>query len=108
VLTASCLAFAGHTIAPLVEFLEAIMKRPPGSPDYGPMHVDGAYGLFRLMHPELKTFAAFPTMGYQRSSLSDITPSNMLLDRSRMTGSVAALLRRGYNLLRRYSSRGNQ
>ena len=108
VLTASCLAFAGRTIAPLVDFLEGIMKRPPGSPDYGPMHVDGAYGLFRLMNPQFRTFAAFPTMGYQRSSPSDITPSNMLLDRSRMTRSIATLLRRAYNLLRRHSSRGNQ
>jgi hypothetical protein len=108
VLTASCVGFAGPTIGPLVEFLEAIMKRPPGSPDYGPMHVDGAYGLFRLRHPEFKTFAAFPTLGYQRSSLSDITPSNMLLDRVRLTRSIATLLRRGYNLMRRYRSRGSQ
>ena len=102
VLTASLVAFSGDVLQPLVEFLEGILGRPPGSPDYGPMHVDGAYTVFRSLNPELVTFAAFPTLGRQRSSPSDITPSNMLLDRWSGTRHIAAFLRRGYNALRRY------
>jgi hypothetical protein len=102
VLTASFLAFAGPVLEPLVDFLEGILTRPPGSPDFGPMHVDGAYTVFRSLHPELVTLAAFPPLGRQRSSPSDITPSNMLLDRWSTTRRIAAVLRRGYNMLRRY------
>lgn len=97
VVTASFLAFQGHVIAPLVDFLEGLLGRPAGSPDYGPMHVDGAYGIFREQHPELKTFGAFPVLGKQRSSRSDITPTDMLLDRWTGTRSLANMLRRGYN-----------
>jgi len=100
VITASFVGFNGRVLAPLVEFLEAMLLRPPGSPDYGPMHVDGAYTVFRLHHPEYTTFAAFPPLGRQRSSPSDITPSNMILDRWQGTRPLAALLRRGYNRLR--------
>lgn len=101
VLTASCLAFSGEVIPEVVDFLEGILTRPAGSPDYGPMHVDGAYTVFRMLNPDCRTFAAFPTLGRQRSSPSDITPGRMLLDRWTVTRPVAALLRRGYNLLRR-------
>ncbi|WP_308515803.1 hypothetical protein [Sphingomonas flavescens] len=102
VMTASCLGFSARVIAPLVNFLEGILTRPAGSPDYGPMHVDGAYTVFRMLNPEYVTVAAFPTLGRQRSSPSDITPGSMLLDRVSATKPLAALLRRGYNLLRRY------
>ena len=101
VVTASFVGFNGQVLGPLVEFLEAMLRRPAGSPDYGPMHVDGAYTIFRLLHPERMTFAAFPTLGRQRSSPSDITPSRMLLDRWSGTRPLASLLRRGYNALRR-------
>ena len=101
VVTASFVGFDGKVLGPLVEFLEAMLSRPAGSPDYGPMHVDGAYTVFRLLHPERTAFAAFPTLGRQRSSPSDITPSRMLLDRWGGTRPLASLLRRGYNALRR-------
>ena len=65
-------AFNGPVIAPLVEYLEAILLRPPGHIDGGPMHVDGAYSRFRADHPEILVFAAIPELGYQRSSRTDI------------------------------------
>ena len=101
VMTASCLAFSGKVIPEVVDFLEGILTRPAGSPDYGPMHVDGAYTVFRMLNPDRRTFVAFPTLGRQRSSPSDITPGSMLLDRWAPTRPLAALLRRSYNLLRR-------
>lgn len=101
VLTASCIAFSARVIAPLVDFLEAMLLRPAGSADFGPMHVDGAYTVFRMLHPQYRTFASFPSLGHQRSSPSDITPSNMLLDRWELTGPIGSLLRRSRNWIAR-------
>lgn len=101
VMTASFIAFNGHVIAPLVDFLDAMLLRPAGSADYGPMHVDGAYTVFRALNPGFRTFAAFPTLGHQRSSPSDITPSNMILDRWALTRPLALLLRGCYNRIAR-------
>jgi hypothetical protein len=59
-------------IAPLIYFLETILTRPSGHPEGGPMHVDGAYSTFRQQHPELITLIANPSLGFQRSSPSNI------------------------------------
>lgn len=101
VITASFVGFNGTVIADLVDFLEAILTRPAGSPDYGPMHVDGAYTVFRELHPRFVSFAAFPTLGRQRSSPSDITPGDWLLDRHPATRGLARSLRSTYNWLAR-------
>jgi hypothetical protein len=66
------------------------------------MHVDGAYTVFRMLNPERVTLAAFPSLGRQRSSPSDVTPGNMLLDRWTATRPLASLLRRTYNAVRRH------
>ncbi|UAK24316.1 glycosyltransferase family 25 protein [Sphingomonas nostoxanthinifaciens] len=100
IITAAFLAVNGPVIAPLVAWLEAVQSRPAGSPDYGPMHVDGAYSVFRAHHPELATYAAFPPLGRQRSSRSDITPRGMLLDRFALTRPLANLLRSARRLVR--------
>lgn len=92
IITASFVGFRGRAMPKIVEFLEEMLKRPAGSPDYGPMHVDGAYSVFRMLHPEFRTVAAFPQLGEQRSSRSDITPK--LLDRLPITRQLAAALRR--------------
>ena len=70
--TSHFVAFNGHVIALLVKYLEAILLRPTGHIDGGPMHVDGAYSRFRADHPELLVFAAIPELGYQRPSRTDI------------------------------------
>jgi hypothetical protein len=101
VATTSFVAIDGRTIPAFVEFLEGVLSRPPGSPDYGPMHVDGAYTVFRMLHPDCVTLAVFPPVAHQRSSPSDVTPSKMLLDRWSGTSHVAALLRRVKNRLSR-------
>jgi hypothetical protein len=94
-------AFKAPVISELVSFMEAMLQRPAGSPNYGPMHVDGAYTVFRQQNPHHGTMAAFPPLGRQRSSRSDITPSGIILDRWRATQKVSGLLRRGYNRLKR-------
>ncbi len=66
------IAFRGDVITRLVSVFEAMLQRPPGHPDGGPMHVDGAYSTFRMQHPEFVTQIALPNLGFQRPSPSDI------------------------------------
>jgi hypothetical protein len=62
----------GRAISALIEGLELILSRIPGHPMGGPMHVDGAYSTLRKQNPSLLTYAYFPSLGYQRSSRTDI------------------------------------
>jgi hypothetical protein len=65
-------AIRGPALLDLVSYLEAILARPPGHPDGGPMHVDGAISRFRSDFPHYITLAATPPIGFQRSSRTDI------------------------------------
>lgn len=67
-----CYAVNGRTLPRLVEFLEAITRRPEGHPLGGPQHYDGALNMFRSQNPDLKTLLAGPSLAHQRSSKSDI------------------------------------
>ncbi|MDJ0734007.1 MAG: glycosyltransferase family 25 protein [Nostocaceae cyanobacterium] len=60
---------------PLIDFLSELQKRPPGDPQGGPMHVDGAFSTFRKQNPDILTLIACPSLGSQRSSASDISPN---------------------------------
>jgi hypothetical protein len=60
----------------LIEYLELVLTRQPGDPLGGPMHVDGAFSMFRAQHPEIKTLLAYPSLGGQRSLRSDISEGN--------------------------------
>ncbi len=72
VICAHFVAFRRRAIEQLVPYLEATLARPPGDPDGGPMHVDGAYNWFRRAHPDLQVLAASPAIGIQRASSTDI------------------------------------
>ena len=75
-LTTHFYAVNGRIIPELIEFLEQILERPPGHPDGGPMHVDGAYSRFREKYAtDVLTLVASPSLGSQASSRSDITTS---------------------------------
>jgi glycosyl transferase, family 25 len=69
------IAFQGNTISHLIAFLESILTKKAGDPTGGPMHVDGAFSFYRNLHPECKTYVSNVSLGYQRSSKSNITPS---------------------------------
>jgi glycosyl transferase family 25 len=97
-----CAHFYGlhrRVLADLREYLEDCRRRPPGHPDGGPMHVDGAYSMFRGRHPAVVTLAASPSLGGQRSSRSDIT-ANRWFDRQPGVRLLAGLARKGKNLWR--------
>ncbi len=70
--TTHFLVFRRSVHADLIAYLQAILRRPPGHPDGGPMHVDGAFSRFRADHPQFTTLAAIPPLGHQRSSRTDI------------------------------------
>lgn len=67
------LAINGKIIEQLVDFLEELLKRPGGHPEGGPMHVDGAYSTFRKQNPSVITLIANPSLGFQRSSPSNVS-----------------------------------
>lgn len=70
--------FGRSAIGPLIAYLEAMLDRPEGSPEGGPMHVDGAYNWFRASRPDLTTWLAHPQLGHQRPSRSDISQPGRL------------------------------
>ncbi|MBB5519860.1 glycosyltransferase family 25 protein [Amphiplicatus metriothermophilus] len=83
----------GPAIGPARRYLEAMLARPRGSPEGGPMHVDGAYGWFRRDNPAFATFAAAPPLAVQRSSRSDVEGARWF-DRAPVLREAAALARR--------------
>lgn len=90
--TAHFYAVNGPVIPKLEEFLRQVLLRPPGDPLGGPMHVDGAYNMFREQNPELKVFLAAPNLGWQRPSRSDIAHGRWF-DRLPVVRDVATLAR---------------
>ena len=89
-----------EVIRPLRDHLEACLTRKPGHPLGSPMHVDGAYSLFRMQHPDALTLIAAPSLGGQRSSRSDIFP-NKWYDRIPVFVHAAGLMRAAMNLGKR-------
>lgn len=67
------IALREPAISLAARYLTSMLGRPGGSPEGGPMDVDGAYSWFRKDHPEVATFLCEPSLAMQRSSRSDIT-----------------------------------
>lgn len=84
-LLAHAVAFRRPVIEAAVPFLETMMARPDGSPEGGPMHVDGAYNWLRRANPDFRTVIATPQLITQRASPSDITPKGGWRNRSPLT-----------------------
>jgi hypothetical protein len=92
--------FQGAAIGIAANYLEAMLQRPAGHPDGGPMHVDGAYSWLRRSHPHLLTYLAAPELGYQRSSRTDLSPPSWY-DRAPVARDLVSLARKFKNMLRR-------
>jgi hypothetical protein len=100
--TTHFVAFSGDVIGRVVTYLEAILERPQGHIDGGPMHVDGAYSRFRADHPDVRTFVAMPELGYQRPSRTDIHELKWF-DRAPLVRSAVESVRRVRAMYRRNS-----
>lgn len=94
-----CYAVRAGVLPTLVGFLEAVIARPAGHPDGGPMHVDGAYNTFRMQNPDVVTLLCAPPLAYQRSSRSDIADVRWY-DRTPVARALAEVVRRARELLR--------
>ena len=66
------LTIGGTALPTMISGLETMLSRPGGHPEGGPMHVDGAYSTLRQQNPSLVSYAHSPSLGYQRTSRSDI------------------------------------
>ncbi len=97
--TTHFVAFQAPVMERAAAYLQAMLARPGGHPDGGPMHVDGAYSWFRRQHPEMLTLIAVPELGYQRSSKTDIHPLSWI-DRTPLLRDAANLARKLKNHLR--------
>jgi glycosyl transferase, family 25 len=98
---AHCIGFQGAaTIDSIRKFLELILTRPEGHSEAGPMHIDGAYNIWRLLNTAAVTRATIPEICIQRASRSDITTIGMV-DRYAVTRLIARPLRKLRNYMRR-------
>ena len=88
----------------LVPFLNGLLTRPVGHPEGGPMYPDGALNAFRTRDSALRTLLAVPSLGYQRSSRSDLHPRRF--DKVPLVRDLAAVARRARAFSRRVSRRG--
>lgn len=93
VLTAHFLAFSQEATRLAVPYLTAMAARQAGSPEGGPMHVDGAYGWLRKAYPQIETWLAAPVLGHQRPSRTDIHDLRFF-DRMPVLRDIAAVARR--------------
>ncbi len=94
---AHCYAVQATLLPALIEYLEACLGRPPGHPEGGAMHYDGALTMFRQARPEVVTLLASRSLAGQRSSRSDIIGPSWI-DRLPFAG-LARALRNGWRRL---------
>ncbi|WP_050774139.1 glycosyltransferase family 25 protein [Roseobacter sp. AzwK-3b] len=66
------IGLSAPAIASAAAYLKTIASRPPGHPEGGPMHVDGAYSWFRKSNPALDAYYFEPAIAVQRASRTDI------------------------------------
>jgi hypothetical protein len=85
-------AVNGQALAPLVDFLHTVLSRPPGHPDGGPMHYDGALSTFIKQNPEVKAYYCSRNLGYQRPSKTDLHRTSVI-DRNPFLRPFASLYR---------------
>lgn len=72
------IAFTRAAVPSVIGYLEAMLARPAGHPEGGPMHVDGAYSWFRRAHPDLVTLASREQLFTQRFSRTDIAEPGLI------------------------------
>jgi glycosyl transferase family 25 len=93
------LIFSQSGIERFASGLQEILLRPEGHLLGGPMHVDGAYSTIRAQNPSIIAYAQFPSLGYQRSSRTDIH-DRRFLDRVPLLAPFVRLGRKAKNALR--------
>lgn len=85
-------AVNGKAFDELINFFEAVLQRPAGHPDGGPMSPDGILNIFKWQHPHIVRLVTVPSFGGQRSSRSDVSPQ--WFDHLPLVRPVAKLVRK--------------
>jgi glycosyl transferase, family 25 len=93
-------AINGKIFDRFVKFIENILERPAGHPDGGPMHYDAAISTFRQKNPDINTYIFYPSLGFQRSSRTDLH-SLKIWDRIQIIEPLIARMRKIKNKYRR-------
>jgi glycosyl transferase family 25 len=104
IITAHFYAVSGTILNRLIDYLQAVQLREPGDPVGGPMHYDGALTMFREANPDILTLIAQPSLGWQRSSRSDI--HGRWYDKVAGVQTVAAIGRNAREHWRGFRSKG--
>ena len=99
IVTLHCIGVAPEFVKVAAPYLRAMLARPAGSAEGGPMDVDGAYSWLRGAYPEFQTWCADPSLAHQRASRTDISPG--ALDRFFLTRELKSSLR----TMKRYLTR---
>ncbi len=97
-----CYAVNGLIFEKFIAFLEELQKREPGDPLGGPMHYDAAISTFRIQNPDINTYIVNPSLGYQRSSRTDLRELSYW-DKSPLLSPFIAIMRKTKNILRKLS-----
>ena len=67
-----CYCVHRRILSQLVQYLEEVLNNPPGHPQGGCLHVDGALSLFRRFHPEVVSLVSNPNLSNQKGSPSSL------------------------------------
>ena len=94
-------ALNGRCFDRFTGFLDELLLRPAGHPDGGPMHYDGAISTFRMQNPDVDTYVVNPSIGYQRSSRTDLHPLG-IRDTSPLLSPFTKGIRQAKNAFRRF------
>ncbi len=62
----------GKSISTILQYMNECELRPRDHPDGGPMPMDGVYNHIRYIKPNINLFISAPSLGYQRSSRTDV------------------------------------
>lgn len=93
-------AVNGKTLNRMIRCFEAILSRPPGHPDGGPMHYDGAINTFVMQNSDINAVYFSKNLGYQRPSKTNIQTTSVL-DASPILKPTADIYRRAKRILLR-------
>ncbi|MEI7824183.1 MAG: glycosyltransferase family 25 protein [Chlorobiaceae bacterium] len=99
---AHCYAVNGCVFDRFILFLEELLKRQPGDPLGGPMHYDAAISTFRIQNPDINTYIVNPSLGYQRSSRTDLHALSYW-DKSPLLSPFIAFIRKAKNTAKKIS-----
>ncbi len=97
-----CYAVNSIIFDKFIAFLEELQTRKPGDPLGGPMHYDAAISTFRIQNPDINTYIVNPSLGYQRSSRTDLRELSYW-DKSPILSPFIAFIRKMKNVFRKLS-----